>query len=218
MITLLHPSRGRAIKALETYRYWISKSSGEIPIEHIVSVDESDPAKDAYFKLFTKGSLVIANYNTCVVEAANRAAKISTGDILIYLSDDFKCPQDWDKKIIEKFGGFYNGSKEPKIIKVDDCLQPFTADVLTIPIMNRYLYERLGYFFHHGYKSMFCDQDLFWVCKNNGWLRDHSELKFEHEHYSIGKAPRDETYMRSDANWNEGKAFYAKRKQEGFPL
>jgi hypothetical protein len=133
-------------------------------------------------------------------------------DILIYLSDDFKCPENWDLLIIEQF----KGVTEPMLLKVDDCLQPFDKDVLTIPIMNRFLYEGLRYFWNPIYKSMFVDQDLYWVCKNCNWVKYAPELKFLHEHYSVGKAPKDETYARSDANWVSGQATYLKRKQEGF--
>lgn len=208
--TLLHPSRGRAGKARQTADYWLSQASGENHIEHIVSVDVDDPQLKAYEGADFQN--LIINDNGCVVNAANRAAEKATGEILIYLSDDFKCPKHWDKLIIQKIGN----KTEPTLLKVDDCLQPFSADVLTIPIMNRALYQRLGYFFHPGYKSMFVDQDLFWVCSNNGWLLNAQELKFPHEHYVKGATQIDETYKRSAANWNQGKELYRQRKLSNF--
>lgn len=213
IITLLHPSRGRAEKAKQTFDYWLENSSRKIQIQHIISVDNDDDQMKLYFETF-KESVVISHNNKSVVDATNNAVKISEGDILIYLSDDFKCPQNWDLQLENKF----KDVESPMLLKVDDCLQAFNVDVLTIPIMNRKLYERLGYFWNPLYKSMFVDQDLYWVCKNNNWIVDAEELKFEHEHYSVGKAPRDETYTRSDANWNEGKAIYAQRKQLNFPI
>lgn len=208
-ISLLHPSRGRAIKARQAVDYWLSQSSGEHFIEHILSLDSDDPQLNSYQESFKS---LIVNDNDCVVKATNHAAKIATGEILIYLSDDFKCPRHWDKLIIQKIGN----RTEPTLLKVDDCLQPFTADVLTIPIMNRALYERLGYFFHPGYKSMYVDQDLFWVCTNNGWMINAANLKFPHEHYVKGACQIDETYKRSAAFWDQGKALYRQRKQENF--
>lgn len=221
IISLIHPSRGRPQKAKSTYDYWMSMASGEQKIEHILSLDSDEPHGSEYGWRFhiSPGSHIIKNDNTCVVEATNKAAEESKGNILIYLSDDFKCPKNWDSEIITRFTVINDQLYDtPILIKPDDCLQKFTADVLTIPIMNRHLYNRLGYFFNPLYRSMFCDQDLYWVCRNNKWIMFCEDLKFPHEHYSNGKAPKDETYIRSDANWNQGLEVYNKRKMEGFPL
>lgn len=197
----------------------MSNSSGVIEIEHILSLDFSDPRSEDYgliegkYVHFGNNSKTTIDHNNSVVEATNQAAKMSTGDVLIYLSDDFKCPNNWDQKIFEQI----KDNSKPALLKADDCLQPFHKDVLTIPIMNRALYERLGYFWNPIYKSMFVDQDLYHVCANNGWIIFAPNLRFPHEHYSIGKAERDETYIRSDRNWNEGQQTYLQRKSEGFP-
>jgi hypothetical protein len=216
-ITLLHPSRGRATKAKSTLDFWIKNASGKIFVEHILSLDEDDPEIGKYKELFSnlKGSAGIVGPNTCVVEATNSAAEIAKGDVLIYLSDDFKCPKDWDLLISEYFEHNLN---EPALLKVDDCLQKFKIKVLTIPIMNAAMYKKLGYFWHPGYKSMFVDEDLFWVSTNNGWMMEAEELKFPHEHCTIGKAERDETYIRSEKNWDQGKEFFALRKSQNFPI
>lgn len=218
-ISLIHPSRNRAEKARKTLDYWMSKASNTIEIEHILSIDLDDSQIEDYKRLFKESIILISN-NTCVVEATNIAAKKSTGDILIYFSDDFKCPDNWDIKIAQRFvepAGFYNPHKT-KLLKVDDCLQKFEVAVLTIPIMNRALYEKLGYFWHPEYRSMFVDEDLYWTCAKNEWLVMCPELKFPHEHPCNGLAENDETYKKSAANWDQGKALFAKRKMEGFPL
>lgn len=214
-ISLIHPSRGRAQKAFDTVNYWYDNSCGHFNIQHILSLDSDDSELKKYFELFQNTwSQIIVNENTCVVEATNIAAKLVTRDILIYLSDDFKCPKNWDELIIRIF----NNISGPILIKVDDCLQKFNVDVLTIPIMNRELYNKLGYFFHPGYKSMFVDQDLYHVCKNNKWIYPAANLHFPHEHPANGKAQNDEIYKRSAANWNQGKELYHKRMSLNFPL
>lgn len=208
-ISLIHPSRGRANKAKQTYLEWVG--SATCPIEYILSLDSSEPQK---FQYIQNNIDFIVNDNTCVVEATNHAAAKSTGDILLYLSDDFRCTPNWCELIIEQF----EGVTTPMLLKVDDCLQRFDAPVLTIPIMNRALYEKLGYFWFPEYKSMFCDEDLYWTAKKLGALKLAPHLKFPHEHVSVGKADNDETYRRSAANWDQGKALFAKRKAAGFPL
>lgn len=213
-ISLIHPSRGRPEKAASTYSYWMARAKHPDQIEHILSLDFDDPRRHEY----KRQDKITIDHNTCVVEATNQAAQIATGDILIYLSDDFKCPDGWDLAIMEYLTVLQRSNEIPWLLKVNDGLQKFHVDVLTIPIMNRALYRRLGYFWNPLYKSMFVDQDLYWVCKNNNWLTFAPDLLFQHEHYSNGMAPRDGTYQRSDANWNQGKEVYEKRKMDGFKI
>jgi hypothetical protein len=214
MISLLHPSRGRAQKAFETAREWISKAGVEV--DYILSIDNNDPEYKKYLgnDLFGREGYILHSDNTSVVEATNNAAKAAKGDILLYLSDDFKCFDNWGLAVQKEF----EGENRPLLIKVDDCLQKFEVPVLTIPIMNRALYERLGYFWHPGYKSMFVDEDLYWTTRKLGALKNCEHLKFEHQHCSVGKAENDETYRRSAANWDQGKALFAKRRGEGFQV
>lgn len=225
-ISLLHPSRGRPEKSLNTAIDWVEKAGTKV--ELIVSLDNSDPSCKRYEKSYMNFHLLqeydrchnydghkdIYNDNTCVVEATNHAAKEAKGDILIYLSDDFKCPDNWGQLILKEF----ENENRPLLIKVDDCLQKFEVPVLTIPIMNRALYERLGYFWHPSYKSMFVDEDLYWTARKLGALKFSPHLKFPHEHPANGKAPDDETYRASAKNWNQGKDMFAKRKAQGFTV
>ncbi len=212
-ICLIHPSRGRAEKAKQTLDYWINSSSKNNEIEHILSIDNDDSQKSEYSKLFNK-SIICSGDNKNVVQATNRAAKYSTSDILIYLSDDFKCPDNWDVDVIKHFENITT----PLLIKVDDCLQQFHIAVLTIPIMNRELYRKLGYFWQPEYASMFVDEHLYWTCKENGFMKECPELMFPHEHHTLGNCVNDETYQRSSLNWNQGKELFAKHKAEGFLL
>ncbi len=213
-ITLIHPSRGRAEKAFKTYWHWMSLAVDKSNIEHILSIDIDDTNITEYRNAFKNYSTIIISNNTCVVDATNVAAKKATGDILIYLSDDFKCPMHWDQLLINRF----KDVNIPMLIKVDDCLQKFHIAVLTIPIMNIQLYKKLGYFWHPEYKSMFVDEHLYWITHNNNWLSFAPELKFPHEHPCIGLAENDETYKRSANNWEQGKALFAKHKSLNFPL
>lgn len=227
-ISLLHPSRGRPQQAYETAKKWIEKAGQKI--EYILSLDESDIYQKAYFEKYgfvgsdwpdrlgihktVTGFNCVLQKNTSVVEATNQAAKQSTGDILLYLSDDFDCPDNWANLIIEKVKDF----GDTWLLKVDDCLQPFNVPVLTIPIMSRGLYNKLGYFWYSEYKSMFVDCDLYEVTKRMGVLKLAPELKFPHNHVSIGKAQDDETYRRSAANWAQGEELFKKRKAINFGL
>lgn len=220
MISLLHPSRSRPQKSFENSKDWIERAGCEV--ELIVSLDTSDPKIDEYIAEYSKNESVhstikqqlIVNDNSSVVEATNHAAKVSSGGVLLYLSDDFKCFDNWGLVVQKEF----ENESRPLLIKVDDCLQKFTVPVLTIPIMNRLLYERLGYFWNPEYKSMFCDEHLYWTATKLNAMKMCPHLKFEHAHVCVGKAPDDETYRRSSANWEQGKAVFARHKAAGFPV
>jgi len=211
VISLIHPSRGRPQKSYENAKEWIEKAGCDV--ELIVSTDTSDPFVLDYMIAYSD-AIHLQNDNSCVVEATNIAAKVSRGDVLIYLSDDFKCFDNWGLSVLKEF----EGEDRPLLLKVDDCLQNFHVAVLTIPIMNRQLYEKLGYFWHPAYKSMFCDEHLYWMAHRLGAMKMCPRIKFEHQHVSVGKAKDDETYQRSSANWEQGKAMFAKHKSQGFPL
>lgn len=213
-ISLIHPSRGRPVKAFDTIKQWRERALSNV--EHILSVD----LDDKYFPVYrdcSEQSIFHADNNTSVVEATNKAAKLATGDILIYLSDDFDCPGGWDLFVKKEF----ESTKGPTLLKVDDCLQKFDVPVLTIPIMNRQLYDKLGYFWHPGYKSMFVDEDLYWTCRKIGAIKEAPHLKFPHIHPGNPDPTRrcadDETYRRSAKNWDQGKELFKQRRGAGFP-
>lgn len=210
-ISLIHPSRGRARQSFENSTKWLQKA-GNASVELIVSVDLSDPAQGEYIKLYAGAVHVFPS--TSVVEATNAAAKLATGDILIYLSDDFDCPEGWAELVIKEF----ENENRPLLLRVDDMLQPKHVPVLTIPMMNRALYDRLGYFWHPWYKSMHVDVDLYHTVTAIGALKNAFHLKFEHKHVSVGKAKDDETYRASAANWNQGLEVFNKRKKMRFSI
>src|SRR5687768_4423474 len=108
LVSLIHPSRSRPEKSFDNAMEWVKKAG--VPVELVVSVDSDDPKQSEYYSRYAQtlygvysqfenqggcAPIYLVNPNTCVVEAANHAAKSATGDILIYLSDDFKCPENW---------------------------------------------------------------------------------------------------------------------------
>lgn len=211
LISLIHPSRGRAYKAFNTAWNWIDRAG--VKVDYVIGLDLSDPQRDEYSERFLTKRKAIAD-NKSVVEATNNAAKEAKGEILVYLSDDFGCPENWGIDIEAHF----DGVQTPMLLKVDDCLQKFDIRVLTIPIMNRQLYNLLGYFFNPLYKSMFVDCDLYEVCDKLQVIRKAPYLKFPHEHHSLGMCDNDEIYKRSEANWKQGMNVFNARKRHGFTV
>lgn len=214
-ISLLHPSRGRPVKSFMNTSEWLAKA-GNVEVEVICAVDLSDLTREEYQKHYKQHTHLFPSND--VVTATNFAAKKSTGDILIYLSDDFKCPENWGELVVKEF----ENENRPLVLRVNDTLQRFETPIITIPIMNRLLYERLGYFWHPAYKSMFVDEDLYWTAMSIGAVKNCPHLVFPHYHHSNPdvnkKAEWDETYRKSEGNWDQGKETFRRRKLERFKI
>jgi glycosyltransferase involved in cell wall biosynthesis len=220
-ISLIHPSRGRAALALQTHSDWMGKTSKnvEIFVRHYLSLDNSDQNLNEYKEKFEGVTNIVIQDNDSVVQATNNAAYIARGDLLIYLSDDFTCPSEWDLLLATTLEKRKLDARSDKfIIKVDDCLQDARARVLTIPMMSRPLFKHLRYFWYPEYKSMFSDMDLFEVCSRLGVIIDATDLKFEHRHYSVGKSQNDETYKKTAGYWDQGQKLYNMRRANNFGL
>lgn len=211
MISLIHPSRERFDRAFGTFFDWMDSSSKEIDIQHIISVDESDPCLENYKNKFGQSTLVIGN-NTCAVEAINHGAKYALGEIIIVISDDFRCFKNWDKKIKEVFD---EAGSLDKIIKTNDGTQPW---IITLPILGTDFYERQGYIYNPEYKHMFCDTELTHRADLEDKIIYRNDIHFHHDHYSTGASEPDAVSRKADLTWNQGQEVYLNNVQNHFGL
>lgn len=207
MISILHPSRGRPQKAYETSRKWLDNCGADC--EYILSLDDDDPEKIGYWAYRPAYQNVIIYKNRSAIDAINNAAKVSTGEILIVLSDDFDCPPLWGKKILDVVQG-----KMDWILKTPDGIQDW---IITMPIMDRTYYNRFGYIYFPDYLHMFCDTELTCVADLTG-RKIEVNIQFTHNHYSIGKSQKDEVSERADKTWTQGEKLFLQRYKENFGL
>lgn len=214
--------------AYEAFTEWMGKSSGNHSIEYILSLDDDEPQLDCYKKQFAEYPIkMLIGKNRSMVDAINTAAEKSTGNVIIVVSDDFGCPDEWDRILgkIELPNVYkYEVTIHPELndapefaIHINDTITTREQGVMTLPILSRSAYEKLGHIYNPVYFSMFADNELYDVCKMNGWLI-HSDLIFEHRHWVNGKNPRDETYNRENdtAVYNSGQKIYEARRAAGF--
>lgn len=213
--SLLHPSRARYHKSINTVGKWIEKSIKR-DFEVIISIDESDPYKEQYRRQYTTGRFdnpnvrLIVNSNRSAVEAINNAAKVSEGEILIVVSDDTDAIHGWDKIISEAIG-----THKDFVLKVYDGIQDW---IVTMPIMDRAYYERFGYVYHPDYKHMFCDTHLTHVADALQRLIIRNDIVIPHLHHSLNKSPKDELTKRIENTFNEGKSVYLRLLRQNFQL
>lgn len=211
-ITIIHPSYKRPELAVRAARNWLNKAKNPENIEYILCLATPDPTTNDYLKQFENliNSVDIIFYEEAnMVKQVNYAATIATGNLLIDISDDFDCPQDWDEKLLQSLEG-----KEDYIVKTQDGIQKF---IMTLPIMDSKYYERFGFIYHPDYNHMFGDEELACVGKllNKTVTLD---LLFPHLHYITGAMVKDETNIRNDGFYPIDKITFNKRKARNFDL
>lgn len=220
MISLIHPSRSRPELAFKTASSWIQNAGCEI--KYLLSLDYDDVKSSEYridllsdlmdSESFDKGKA--CNFSTCfaenksAIEAINNAAKMSNGDILIQISDDFQCFPNWAKTIEDLMKG-----KSDWILKTQDGIQPW---IITLPIMDREYYNRFGYIYHPSYKHAWSDTEMTCVAELTE-RKVESQLLFRHLNDGETKI-KDALQERNDSTFEEGKKLFIERKRISFDL
>lgn len=211
-ISILHPSRQRAIHTAKTANAWLSSAKNPEDIEYIVSLDLDDniTAYEAHLGTLKYDIAMTVNGNTNAVQAVNIAAKACTGDILIVVSDDFNLPPyHWDEYLLTQLAG-----KTDYIVKTDDGSQPW---IITLPIMDRVYYDRFGYVYNPAYSHMFVDTELTCIADILG-RKIVLPIRIVHNHYTTGNFIKDMVSQKADMTWNQGEELYLSRLKQNFGL
>lgn len=213
-ISIIHPSRGRPKMAIETARKWIKNASGKHEFDYVLSLDNDDIKLSEYYQKFNSfGATFTVRNNNNVVDAMNAGAKIAHGEILVCISDDFDCEPGWDEFIVSQLD-----IEKEQALKVNDCYTEPSNLILTMPVMTKKLYDKLGFVYYPEYSGMFADNDLAEMCSTMNVLKVNYEKKFEHLHWLFGKTERDETSYRHDnpEGWKLGDGLIQKRRANNF--
>ena len=209
--SLIHPSRGRVDAAQRAIaRVGRLRASRPDRIEYLLSVDASDDSAAYRAVAEREGVHIVVGPNRSPVEAVERAARVTAGRILIVVSDDFGCPPGWDELLLAVSDGHTGFG-----VLVHDGMD---ARIMTLPIIDRAMYERLGHLYCPRYQSMFVDDDLTEAVRRFGHLVDARHLLFPHRHVTVGLAPDDETYRRQHRVevWWQGWRMFQRRKATNF--
>lgn len=218
-ICIIHPSRSRAKKSVDTIFKWMTRC--HFDVNFVISIDEDDPAKDYYYALYShnwllnpaNGQRLIETKNRSAVDAINHAAACASlnnmGDIFVVVSDDTDCPDKWDQLLLNQVEG-----KTDWILKTQDGVQPW---IITMPVLDRVYYNRFGYIYHPDYLHLFVDTEMSAVADLTG-RRITSNLLFPHLHYSTGASVKDEVSEKADATWSQGQNLFVERAKRNFDL
>ena len=200
-IVIIHPTRHRPNQALQTRAKWLERCNWRV--EYYFSIDTDDES-------MPPGLKAIINPNKTAIEAINNAAAQLDWDVLVVVSDDFsEPPQDWDLKLLAEIGG-----RTDFVMKTVDGIQKL---LVTMPIMDRFWYDRFGYVYHPEFRHMYADQELTAVAMMTGRLI-MSKLEFPHLHYSTGRSPKDAINDKNDATYPQGKEVFDRHLSVNFGI
>jgi len=211
-ISIIHPSRSRPELALQAAKVWIDNIGlPDTKWEYILSLDNDDPTVEKYRELFSVyyKVRVVTNNNTSCISAINSAAVETVGNIIIVVSDDFLCPENWGQTLLDKLEG-----QQDFVVKTADGIQQY---IITLPILDRAYYNRFGYVYYPGFQHMFCDTEMSAVGYLTGRLVN-VDMEFKHLHYTKGLSKRDELNIRNDNTWRQGEKLYRARCRRNFDL
>jgi len=156
----------------------------------VLRLDDNDPRLDEYFKLMVPDSWVVHVGPQVKMGGAMRETYTEFPDepFYSYIGDD-SIPRTvyWDKELAKTAG---------------DWLIAYPNDLLkgesqaTHPVIGGELLRAVGYWTLPCLTHLYTDTVWDYLGKQLGLLRYRADVVIEHCHWSVGKAPRDEVYIR----------------------
>jgi len=137
-------------------------------------------------------------------------------DIIIFASDDFNPPVNWDNYLIKKMDGKSGGlivRDGYQALDFSNMLHP----CITIPIMTYECLKKLNKIIYNPvYCHMFSDSELYLNLKEMNLLidvrNDDDKQVFEHLHHSTGKRNADLADQHYYSKWKEDEITWNKRR------
>jgi hypothetical protein len=206
----------------QIYPYWIGRSKNPKNIKTHIAVN-SEPHSNIikeYFKLNNQQYRIIT-VNTDKIGVCYPSYQLSSttegqsGDIVVFASDDFLPPQNWDEYLINKLE-----NREGGLLVRDGYQLPDSSNMeypaITIPIMTWGCFEKLNKTIYNPvYTHMYSDCELYINLKDMGLLIDErmtDTTVFEHLHHLIGKRNADGSDHSYNYKRKEDELIWNKRK------
>jgi len=206
-----------------THSHWIKKSEKLDNIKTYVAVNNSQH-KDI-LKNYIKDDYII-NVNTNKIGVCYPSYKLSSylnnticesNDIVVFASDDFIPPKNWDKYLIQKL------KNKSGALLVNDGYQlldfsNMSEPVFSIPIMTYDCLLKLNKVIYNPIYTHLCsDAELFLNLKEMDLIIDDRandvDYIFEHHHWSSGKRKVDENDKSYYSNFENDKKIWESRKK-----
>ncbi len=210
---------------IETHKLWIDKSKNKNITTYVAvnTKEHCDLVSDYLSKndfIVVTGSEKIGVCYPSYQLSSNLGTKMGNPnqeDIVVFASDDFFPPEDWDEYLENQLQG-----KTGALFVRDGNQLPDSTNMInpaiTIPIMTYSCLLKLNKIIYHPeYTHMFSDNELHLNLKELGLLIDNrleEEIIFEHKHHACGKRQReaDQYDIQFYSKWNEDQEIWNRRK------
>ena len=224
-ISLIHTS-ARPKRVGHTSECWALRSDDATRIEHVITYDRTTfvaPPQPVFeHSIFKPQDDFFEPTKVSPVAGWNRAARLSTGKILMLVSDDYFPPMHWDSLVIEAIGDV---SRETvlwvrNVAYIPQNIVTLWHHLICHPIMTRAYYERLGYFFHPSFHGRGCDNEFTEVAQRDRVIIDAREkLFFIHQDLHPAYEPLEENEANAKVSEHYQKDWetYLARQRAGFP-
>ena len=206
----------------QMHPYWIGRSKNPSNIKTHIAVNvesHSDTIKE-YFKS-NNNEFRIITVKTDKIGVCYPSYQLSStteghsGDIVVFASDDFLPPENWDEYLTNKLE-----NREGGLMVRDGYQLPDSSNMqfpaITIPIMTWGCFEKLNKtIYSPEYTHMYSDCELYINLKDMGLLIDERMTDttiFEHLHHAAGKRRADQLDVQYHAKWQEDELTWNKRK------
>lgn len=217
----------RPAKFKEAHTEWISRAAHAGNVITYVAVNRTEHGEDIARYLDTGRNFVmtlnIDQIGVCLpsYQLSSRLGMTMGScrhdDIVVFASDDFLPPTDWDAYLVAKMEGV-----GAKALFVRDGYQlPDSSNMLhpaiTLPVMTYSCLRRLnGVIYHPAYRHMFSDCELYENLRDLDLLIDDrlsDETVFEHMHHAAGKRMPDQVDQMYHAQWAHDQEIWNRRRQ-----
>jgi len=206
----------------QMHPYWTGRANNPSNIQTHIAVNVESHSelikeyfkdKDLQFRVITVNTERIG---VCYPSyALSSTTEGVNGDLVVFASDDFLPPINWDTYLISKLN-----SKEGGLIVRDGYQLPDSSNMqypaITIPIMTWGCFEKLNKTIYNPvYTHMYSDCELFLNLKQMDLLIDdriNDSTTFEHLHHAAGKRRADQLDVQYHNRWKEDEETWNKRK------
>ena len=209
---------------LEAHKEWMRRADNPENIQTYVAVNWKENA-DQLREYLKSNYLITLNTNNIGVcypsyqlssNLGIKMGKCEDDDIVIFASDDFIPPENFDKYLFEKFKSKGDvGLLVRDGYQLPDSSNMKEADV-SIPILNYGCLKKLNMIIYNpSYNHMYSDAELYLNLKESNMLLDdriNDETIFEHRHFITGKRQADQADQIYYSKWQQDEITWNKRK------
>lgn len=171
----------------------------------------------------------VFGYSKNKLAAFNRDVPAEGWDVIVATSDDIKFLHGFDEQIKKdaEAANYYVQADKNQPNGWDPMQFDFVlwygdgfphGKILTVPIMTRKYYQRLGYIYNPIYTSLFADEEAIYVGENLQRMYYSTAEIMVHMHPAWGKAEWDAQYRFTDSFYPADKKIFERRKAANFPL